>query len=133
MHSVTELRCASMYYGLAIFQHFIADFEIENDAAWYIHSQCHFVHENPEKVWRFLRSRGVKKLSWKHLQYFFSIEPPVYEPYQELWFFCFDGMKADGSLPKNGKETLMRLLKDKRRGRSLYSYAKMEGVKCSTN
>lgn len=134
MHSVTELRCGARYYGLAITQHFGSQAQgFDVDAANYIKAQCSFVLRNPEMVWRFLKKRGVAKLHWKYLQYFFSIDPPVYKPFEELWFFCFDGMKADGSLPANARETLVRLLNDKRYARPLYLQSAEEGVKCSTN
>jgi hypothetical protein len=81
--------------------------------------QATFVRCYAKECAGFLENEGVKEIDPKHLQYFFSIEPPVYRPYMNLWLFCFDRMKEEAMLPPNAEQTLNRFLKDKRSQRYL--------------
>lgn len=114
------LKFASWCYGVAIFQHIDTDQPgVDVDAYNYIAAQADFVRNNTEDVVAELERLGVSEIDYKHLQYFFSIEPPVYEPYMQLMRFCFHKMEESGVLPTNGESTFVRLMLDKRTRRFL--------------
>jgi hypothetical protein len=112
------LRLAAWGYGTAMFQHFDIDSkDFDKEAFEYIFSQCDFVKCHSKNVAVELFNLGVNQVELKHLQYFFSVEPPVFSPYMHLWKWCFDQMAEFGLLPPNAAKTLDRLINNKERRR----------------
>lgn len=112
------LKTTAWGYGTAIFQHFDIDSQdFDKEAFEYIFAQCDFVKCHSKNVAVELFRLGVKQVELKHLQYFYSIEPPVFSPYMHLWKWCFDQMAEIGLLPPNSAATLDRFINNKERRR----------------
>lgn len=119
-NDLTAIRVGAWCYGTALYQHCDASAAgFDKEGFDYLFQQAHFVRCYADEVLAFLGDRGVERIDDKHLQYFFSIEPPVFEPYMDLWLFCFRRMEEENMLPPNAEATLRRFMNDSRSARHL--------------
>ena len=114
--NVERLRTGAWCYVCALWSHIDRSAEgVDVDALNYIAQQAHFVRCFAEECVEFLEARGVCEVGVDHLQYFFSMEPPVYRPYSDLWVYVYCRMSQENMLPRNAEKTAARLLAGKRR------------------
>jgi phosphoenolpyruvate-protein kinase (PTS system EI component) len=128
---IALIRGVAAGYALALYSHFdeFAD-GFDKEAHAYLTQQADWVRGYPEKVLQFLRSQGVhgeNGVTWKYLQYFFAIQPPVYEPYQNLWNFVFNELNKSGFVNKKSLEAFNRLASGGSHSKRLL-YQSPEGV-----
>ena len=95
---VVRLSEHAKAYGSCLWSHCVGD-DVNQPLVDLLYQHAHYVAENTNECWQFLKDRGVKEVHWKNCQYFFALCWPIHRPWMELNQHVLKQLLKDGRIP----------------------------------